>query len=349
MSNNLAQFLLDRNQEQSKYFCEHTLARAQYRAKHPTEICALKCMDGRLNLSVMTKIPVGIIQPYRNIGGRFDFGWPYFGTLLRKWVEHSVGRGKDCLMLVTYHFSRGDVHRGCAGFGYDAEKAKEHTRTLISDFTYAFGGDVFYPIQVGIETDDEALVLHGHNNETFDVGQNLDMDHTTLYITVSNLYPHMKKQVILDLIPLLVGNQRHVTEIRKSNRPIIEASHKEQILAIGRGFNWLHLPNRALIIGPYSFDLGEPIELAARLLLSNVQEGRVPKEEGVLLMTSAVYGNEADTEYKQALFKARAFAKFALKIINERVPELMQYMTSDPLVGVVNYHTLHFTKISFKD
>ncbi len=348
MSQKLTNFLLERNREQSEFFCNHTLSRMQYRAKHPTEICALKCMDGRLNLSVMTQIPVGIIQPYRNIGGKFDFGWPYFGTLLRKWVEYSMSRGRDSLMLVTYHFSKGDPHRGCAGFGYDIAKAKAHTKKLLSDFEYAFSGDVCYPIQVGIETDDEALILHGQNDQILDIAANLDMSEEALFAEVQSLYPNMKDQMILDLIPLLVGNQRHVKEVIESNRPIVDASHREQILAIGRGFNWLHLPNRALIIGPYSFDLGEPIELASKLLLSNIKEGRIAKEDGVILVTSAPYGNEADVEYKQALFKARAFADFAMKIINERVPELKQYMASEPLIGVVNYNTLKFTQIDSK-
>jgi hypothetical protein len=26
---------------------------------------------------------------------------------------------------------------------------------------------------------------------------------------------------------------------------------QEQVLAVGRGFDWLHIPNKALIVGPY--------------------------------------------------------------------------------------------------
>lgn len=345
---NLIDFLLERNRKQSQEFCEHSLSRQQYRAKHPTEICALKCMDGRLNLSVMTKIPVGIIQPYRNIGGKFDFGWPYFGTLLRKWVEYSMSKGRDCLVLVTYHYSRGDTHRGCAGCGYDVKVGKELTNNLVHDLENAFGNDVFYPIQVGIETDDEALILHG-NGQTLDLGIESSMTEHEIFQKLEVLYPGMKKQVIADFVPLLLGNQKHIQEIRESHRPIEEASHKEQILAIGRGFNWLHLPNRALIIGPYSFDLGQPIELAAKLLLSNIKEGRIPEEEGVVLMTSAVYGSKADLEYHQAIFKSRAFARFALEIITTRVPELVPYMKLEPLVGVVDYNTLEFSRIELKE
>ena len=34
-------------------------ARSLYKSQHPTEICALKCMDGRLNLSIITQTPAG--------------------------------------------------------------------------------------------------------------------------------------------------------------------------------------------------------------------------------------------------------------------------------------------------
>ncbi|NWF73057.1 MAG: hypothetical protein HXY51_08495, partial [Nitrospirae bacterium] len=48
---------------------------------------ALKCMDGRLNLSVATNTPPGIIEPIRNLGGRFDLGWPHFGEVITEQVQ----------------------------------------------------------------------------------------------------------------------------------------------------------------------------------------------------------------------------------------------------------------------
>ncbi|HSL03133.1 MAG TPA: hypothetical protein VK901_06300, partial [Nitrospiraceae bacterium] len=57
-------------------------ARSFYIAQHPTAIVALNCMDGRVNISVATGTPAGIILPFRNLGGRFSLGWPYFGELL---------------------------------------------------------------------------------------------------------------------------------------------------------------------------------------------------------------------------------------------------------------------------
>ena len=55
---------------------ESVLARKRYIAQHPTGIIAFNCMDGRINTSVATETPAGIILPLRNLGGRFDLGWP---------------------------------------------------------------------------------------------------------------------------------------------------------------------------------------------------------------------------------------------------------------------------------
>jgi carbonic anhydrase len=71
------QNLIDLNKEHSRLFSDPgtAAARRQYRAQHPTEIGSLKCMDGRLHLPVATKTPLGIIQPWRNVGGKFDIAY----------------------------------------------------------------------------------------------------------------------------------------------------------------------------------------------------------------------------------------------------------------------------------
>ena len=61
---------------------EACLARELHRARHPTAIAVLKCMDGRINIPIATNTPPGIIQPFRNLGGFFDLGWPHLGEVL---------------------------------------------------------------------------------------------------------------------------------------------------------------------------------------------------------------------------------------------------------------------------
>jgi hypothetical protein len=85
-------------------------ARSLYIAQHPTSIVALNCMDGRVNISVATDTPMGIILPFRNLGGRFSLGWPYFGEVLAGQMRHMIGQGRRTLVLITYHYSKGDSH-----------------------------------------------------------------------------------------------------------------------------------------------------------------------------------------------------------------------------------------------
>jgi hypothetical protein len=344
-SKSVVQFLTDRNKEQTKTYTgsDAVLWRRQYRAKYPTEIAALKCMDGRLNLALMTETPPGIIQPFRNIGGKFDLGWPFFGVLMREWVEYALSRGRDC--IVTYHYSKGDTHRGCKGFGYDTAAANAAAEALRGKFEDVFGSShqIVYPIVVGIETDGDALVLHGTNGEKFDMFENVDMNEDDLMQKLGALYPDMRERFRRDLVPLLVGNQRHIKKVQAENRTILDSEHREQILGIGRGFDWLHLPNKALLVGPYSYDLRTPISTAASILLDNLKSGRIPKDEGVVIMTSAVYRSHGP-ERLLAIEKARSLATFALDAISKDVPELMPYLV--PLVGTVDLHTRAFEPLA---
>ena len=69
---------------------EACLARELHRARHPTAIAVLKCMDGRINIPIATNTPPGIIQPFRNLGGFFDLGWPHLGEVLAGFVIFGV-------------------------------------------------------------------------------------------------------------------------------------------------------------------------------------------------------------------------------------------------------------------
>lgn len=347
MGNRLIDFLLQHNQSQSALYCsaDATLSRERYIAQHPTEIIALKCMDGRVHLPAMTDVPPGIITPMRNIGGQFDLGWPYFGKLMKNWVRYAVSRGQSGIVLVTYHFSKGDTHRGCKGFGYDTEKARAYTRGLKEQIERVFGKEhtVIYPIQLGVETDEDALILHGTNGDMLDMANETSKTVGTLIHRLHALYPDMSERVILDLLPFLEGNIRHIAEVRASRRPIADAEHKEQILAVGRGFDWLHLPNKALIVGPYSYDLRTPIAIAANILLDNMKAGRIPEADGAVLLISAAYRGNAGVDRPMAQEKAQSIAKLAIQTIQEQVPDLAKHLS--PLVGTVNLNTRRFSPI----
>lgn len=346
-SSNGIDYLLELNTRHAQAFIDLAAERRRYRGEHPTEIAALKCMDGRLHLPVITQTALGIIQPFRNLGGKFDLGWPFFQVIIDQWVQYSISRGRHCLVFVTYHFARGDSHRGCRGFSYDTEAAKAAAIKLRDQFIRVYGNTAVVPIVCGIETDLDALILHGEDDRSVvDLAKIKQSSQIELEEMLYSLYPSMPERIVRDLIPLVRGNIRHIAEIRAANRPVEDAEHKEWVLGVGRGFDWLHLINTAFIVGPFDPNLSVTIETAANLLKGNIDEGRVDPNN-IVLMTSAAFRDEGGPEYHLAKEKALFLSKFALNIIKDKVPDLVPHLQI--LTGFTDLDTRKFEVIERLD
>jgi hypothetical protein len=304
---------------------ESVLARSLYIAQHPTAVVAFNCMDGRINTSVATGTPAGIIAPFRNLGGRFDLGWPYFGEVLSDHISDTVRQGRRTLALITYHYSKGDPHRGCAGFNYNTDAARKHTFEIKRQVEAVFGkghGTV-YPLVCGFETDEDALVLHGSNGEILDLSTVSPAIQDTLPASLARLYPDMPDQMRQDLLPLVQGNISHILKIRQSNREL-DIEHHEWLIGIGRGFDWLHAPNLALLIGPFSPDLADPIRKAAGIIGANMQTRRIPDDGFLLLAESPYY--EIGADRARAELKSAFLVEFTAGIIRTEFPNLKEKM-----------------------
>ena len=312
---------LARNHEASYGSPEAFLARERYLAEHPSAIVVLKCMDGRINIPVATNTPPGIIHPIRNLGGMFNLGWPHLGEVLANYVHERVSSGRRVLMLITYHFSKGDEHRGCAGFCYDTATAKAHTYAIKKQVEYTFGSGhgTVYPIVCGFETDEDALILHGSNGDVLDISKLGARDADTLGLRLEALYPDMPNQIRQDLLPLLLGNIDHIAEVKRAARAL-DIEHREWMICVGRGFDFLHMYNLALIIGPYSPDLADPIRQAAGIIENNMRAGRIP-DDGFLQLASAPYV-EIGVDRARAELKSRFLSQFAAEVIRNEFPEL---------------------------
>jgi hypothetical protein len=304
---------------------ESYLARKRYLAAHPTDIVAMKCMDGRINIPVATRTPPGIIQPFRNLGGRFDLGWPHLNETLAHHVSEIVGAARQVLVLITYHFSRGDPHRGCAGFNYDTDAAIAHTHAIREqvEFMFGKGHGTVYPILVGFETDEDALILHGRDGGQLNLAELSPDQADALGPWLLRLYPDMPTQMREDLLPLLVGNLEHIAHVRGLQRTL-DIQHREWMICVGRGFDFLHTPNLALIIGPYSPNLADPIRKAASIILNNMQTGRIP-DDGFLVLASSPY-QEMGMDRARAELKARFTTDFTAQVIETEFPALARKM-----------------------
>jgi len=346
-------FLLKINKEQSELFSNplSIKIRELYHQKHPTEILSFGCMDGRLNPSVIADIPLGIIKQFRELGGRFDLGNPYLRILIQDLAENALSQGRSVIIFVTYHFSQSNPHLGCAGFGYDKKLAIEETSKLKMVFDQIFRGGVqtVYPILVGIETDKESLIFHDslNNQRTFDISEHLFASLEEFASLIKGFYPDLNQQGCLDLLPFFTGNQKYLKEeLRLSVLPV--HTHKEFVLGVGRGFSWINQIDIAFLIGPYRYNFQEAITRASLLLQENLVEGRIPKEDGVLIMASGVYGRYKSVEVDRHFAEegARSMARFTQSVIQNSVPEL--WPSVNLLVGVVNKNTLGFTPISLE-
>lgn len=304
---------------------EASLARQLYLAKHPTAIVVLKCMDGRINIPVATGTPPGIIQPFRNLGGMFDLGWPHLGEVLAAHIHRMVLEGRQVLMFITYHFSRGDAQRGCAGFAYDTAAALEHCRAikLQAEQIFGAGHGTVYPILCGYETDEDALLLHGFNEEILDLAALTPEQAPSLGQRLDSLCPDMPEQMKHDLLPLLRGNLKWLAQVRTTCR-LLDIEHREWMICLGRGFDFLHTPNLALIIGPYSPDLADPIRKAAGIIEANMRAGRIP-DDGFLLFASVPY-DEIGMDRARAELKSRFLADFAAEVLRGEFPQLAERM-----------------------
>lgn len=316
-------WLFERARDYSAQFCspDDWLARERYMARHPTAVGVLKCMDGRINLAVTTQTPLGIIQPFRNLGGIFDLGWPHLGEILAGYVQRCVHDGRRVLLIITYHFSRGSKKRGCAGFDYDTEKAMAHTWHIRSQVEAVFGTGhaTVYPLVCGFETDEDALCLHTPDGGLLDLSTLRPEDAGTLPQRIGELYPDMPEQMRHDLIPLLAGNLRHIDGVRKTQRRT-DIEHREWMICLGRGFDFLHMPNLALIIGPYSPDLADPVRKAASIIEANMRLGRIP-DDGFLLLASVPY-EDIGVDRARAELKSAFMANFAAEVIRAEFPQL---------------------------
>jgi hypothetical protein len=133
----------------------------------------------------------------------------------------------------------------------------------------------------------------------------------------------MPEQMRQDLLPLLEGNLKWISQVRSTCR-LLEIEHREWMICLGRGFDFLHTPNLALIIGPYSPDLSDPIRKAAGIIEANMRADRIPND-GFLLFASVPY-EEIGMDRARAELKSLFLADFAAEVIRSEFPGLAERM-----------------------
>jgi hypothetical protein len=156
-----------------------------------------------------------------------------------------------------------------------------------------------------------------------DISQITTRDQDGLRPRLEQIFPDMPSQTCHDLEPLVLGNMDRIVEVQKTERTL-DVEHREWMICVGRGFDFLHMPNLALIIGPYSPDLAEPINQAAGIIDANMRASRIP-DDGFLLLASVPYA-EVGVDRARAELKSRFLSKFAADVIRAKHPKLAPKM-----------------------
>ncbi len=331
-------FALKRNRAQSARFSsvDERTRRQLFRQEHPTEIMVSKCMDGRVHIATWTETPAGILTPKQNIGGKFDLGWPAFSASVREWLQYARTMRRQCLIIVTYHFSKGDFKRGCKGFNFDTNAARKNAFNLRDQIVRAFGNEA-HAIVVGMETDDEALHLHGFGCDLFDTSGHTRMTRAELRYSLENMYSHLPSTVLGDLHRFVVGNQHHVLEIQSTNRTPVDLDHRECIIGVGQGFDWLHLPQVALVIGAYDHEWPSAVATAAKIVLDNIRGETAHSNQALLLISALCRESQGSIAWNCSSETVAYQRRYALESIRRHVPELEPHLSV--LSGVVDAET----------
>lgn len=309
---NFVQTVLDYNTAQSKEYARLAGERKSIIAAHPTKVIAFVCMDGRINFPLIAGLPFGVVSSFRSMGGIFDLGFPRFKKTLVQAVRETLAQKRNCLLVTTYHFSKGDKNRGCKGWNYDTESAKLGAEKLCAELEKMFASvkDRVYPVVLGIETDEDRFVIP---------------DNVPLQ--------KFSRAVQKDIGFIVSENMKHAWNLPKRTEK--EMQHGEGIIAVGTGFDWLHSYNKAIIIGPWCEDIEPSVIAGAEIVLSNLKGGRVAEDLGTVLLCGAVPQNTTPAGVALAEKEAKILSERSEKIITSRVPEIVPYLsivagTTDP-------------------
>jgi hypothetical protein len=280
-------------------------------------------MDGRVNFQRITGILPLLMIPNRNIGGIYSVDWPLFLNKMNRYEDQAHVDRVFAGMIITYHYSDSECDKPpserelcCSGFNQNTDDAIAHMCHFRRQVEFCFGGRI-WPIVIGIETDHEAIIVHGTDfKRTVKVTDLLNEDIDGIFFAdklarmLQDILPGFPKKVCWDLVPLLVGNIRHVRKIRIEGIHRNPPKHKEVGVGVGVGFEWF--PEGLLFaIGPCDPMLARPIVKAVGIVCNNMRSKRVP-ENGVLLISAPYY---RDVDLNCAIAEACGLGQLAQSAI----------------------------------
>jgi hypothetical protein len=319
-------FLLELNEANAKLFEQGEDERLKFFIEGNSVFGAFPCGDGRTHhLSVMTKTSPGIIKIIPSLGGLFKIGWPNLQKEVMNWMRRNKAEDKCSVLITTYHFSKGSKARCCAGFNGDTQKALAAALDFRKELELLFGkNNNTIVITIGIETDSDSFILHGEDHhKTLDLF--LLAEHQSkpaqVLSEIIRLLPSMRNDVARDLLMLLMGNLRHIQEVKASGRKPENSHHQESVIFMGKNFGWLNHPNTALLISTLPLNITKQATKALSVMHSNIEHGRI-RHEWIFMPCASYDGNDKTGISKRgAEFRTKEFTNFFMNILTKQFPK----------------------------
>jgi len=315
---------------------ELATVRSAYRESHSTEFALTKCMDGRVDVTLITGTPIGIITAFRSVGGIHNLEWKKFRRCLENWLNHAKAKKRSAVLIVTYHWSRGALQFGCKGFNYNLQAAVDGMSRFRRQVESHYRGEI-WPVMVGLETDTNSLIVHSPKGEILDLGLVYpDTGKSFLEEKLHSMFVGFPESVLKDLASLFLGNVQYINNNKvKSSEPL---DHQEQVLAIGDYVEWLPF-GFALKLGLHDPVLKQSIVVAASIIHDNLLSGRIPNNGALFISVPYWQPNQRQA----AITQSNSLFQIANKSIRENYPDMRNFF--NPLVGVMDLSTNGFEKI----
>jgi hypothetical protein len=319
-------FYLDLNEENAKLFEQGEEDRLRFFVEGSSFFCGFPCGDGRTHhLARMTKTSLGIIKIIPSLGGLFKIGWPSLQKEVVDWMKRNKEEEKCSVFITTYHFSRSSKARCCAGFSGDTKKAFTAAWNFRKELELLFGkNNNTLVITIGIETDSDSFILHGDDpKKTLDLFL-LDECHSkpsNVLNEIMSLIPSIRKNVAKDLLMLLMGNLRHIKEVKASGRKPENSHHQESLIYMGKNSSWLNHPNTALLISTLPLNITKQATKALTVMHGNIEHGRI-RPEWIFMPCASYNGNdETGISKRGAEFRTKEFTDFFMNILTKQFPK----------------------------
>lgn len=288
------------------------------------------CMDGRTYVPELVRM---VVDFYSSLGGILDHGRPEFRESFERQLEMCCQKGKQLRFVSTYHYSRGVRELGCAGHRFEkadgfrtanrqARQAKDRYGTAVSAFV------------MGVETDRDALILHGDTGQVVDLGDLEQSERSDLNRVLGELYPDRVQEALV-LADVVEGNVQHRVMTVSTTKSARKTDHQEKRILLGmpEQIAWAQSLNGALSLSPIvpHPQLERAIEVAGMIWYDNLRSCRIPQDQQDEMALVVVGRDKSEASYLWAT---------AHQKLDECLPRHFHYRE---LVGVLDSETREFT------